>query len=163
MKKKEFYEINRDILNNAEFNELKKMRHHDITRYDHCLRVSYYTYKVTKFLHLNYIEATRAALLHDFFTTEVMNENGLNRLLKHPAFALENAKNYFELSPLQEDIIISHMFPVGLKVPKHVESWLVDILDDIASVYERIYAFKLELSAASTFLFLLLLNYIRMV
>ena len=62
---------------------------------------------------------------------------------------------------MQEDIIKTHMFPITLTPPKYLESWIVDIVDDIAAVYEKVFSVRKELSAATTFLFLLLINYMR--
>lgn len=159
---KEFYEINKDILENSKFNELKKYKHHGITRYEHCLRVAYYTYIVTRKRNKNYKEVTRAALLHDFFTDEVENLSSFKRFYSHPKHAIENSKKYFNISKLQEDIIKSHMFPIGLTVPKHKESWLVDLIDDYSAVVERLSSFKLKLATTSTFLIMSILNFIKM-
>ena len=158
---KEFNDICKDILELDEFDKLKNCDHHGITRHNHSMRVSYYTYKITKKLHLNYKSATRAALLHDFFIDEVRDLNGLQRLQKHPLYALENSKKYFELSKLEEDIIIKHMFPVTFRPPKYLESWIVDLVDDVSAIYERIFTLRKELNAATTFLFIILLNYLR--
>lgn len=134
---KEFNKIIEDILNIKEFNKLKNKKHHGITRFDHSMRVSYRTYQITKKLKLNYIEATRAALLHDFFNDEVKNKNGLIRLIEHPNFALINASKYFNLSKMQVDIIKKHMFPVTLKPPVYKESIIVSFIDKTSSIYER--------------------------
>ena len=144
-----------------EFNELKNISHHGITRYDHSLRVAYYTYKVTKFLHFNYEEATIAALLHDFFTDEVNDELSIFKLRRHPKHACNNACKYFYLTDLQKDIILTHMFPVTFTPPKYLESWTVDIIDDICAIYEKSYSLRKEISAATTFLFIILMNYIK--
>lgn len=152
----EFLNIVSPILENIEFERLKNVDHHGITRYEHCLRVSYYTYIITKYLGFNYEEATIAALLHDFFTDEVCEDNGIQRLRKHPTYAVENAKKYFSLTLLQEDIIKTHMFPVTFLPPKYLESWIVDIVDDIAAIYERIFSIQKEIKAALIFLFVLL-------
>lgn len=157
----EFYEINKDIFDNKKFNELKNYRHHGITRYDHCYNVAYITYRITRKISKNYKEITRAALLHDFFTDEVDNMGSIKRFVTHPKYALENSKKYFNISKLQEDIILSHMFPVGLKVPKYKESWLVDIVDNISSIYERMMAVKEELVTAATFVLVLIMSYIK--
>lgn len=141
-----YYEIVDDILKNSEFDKLKLYTHHGITRHEHCLRVSYYTYVVCKFLHLNYIEATRAALLHDFFTDEVSNLKAWSRYRKHPTYALINSKKYYELSKLQEDIIIRHMFPVTIIPPRYIESWIVDIIDDISAIYDKVYSMRKQLA-----------------
>ena len=63
----EFKNIISSIESNEEFQKLKNIKHHGITRYEHSLRVAYYSYKVTKLLHLDYKDTTEAALLHDFF------------------------------------------------------------------------------------------------
>jgi len=157
----EFYRIIKDILKLDEFKKLKNYNHHEGNRYDHCLSVAYYTYLVTKKLHLNYKEATRAALLHDFFTDEVKDLGSFSRLNKHPNVALENASKYFELTKLQKDIISKHMFPFTFIPPKYIESWLVNIIDNLVAISEKGYIKKKQLSAASTFLFLLGLSYLR--
>ena len=158
---KEFNNIISNIVSNEDFCSLKNINHHGITRYDHCMRVAYYTYKVTKALRLNYIEATRASLLHDFFMDEVDNENKVFKLRRHPKYALDNASKYFNLTPLQEDIILTHMFPVTFTPPKYLESWIVDIVDDISAIYEKTYTVKKELQAATLFIIVLLISYIK--
>lgn len=159
--KNEYYKIIQDIISIDEFKKLKNITHHGITRYDHSLRVSYYTYLITKNLHLDYKKATRAALLHDFYFDEVEEFNEIFKLRRHPNFALENAKKYFTLSNMEEDIIKSHMFPVTFTPPKYLESWIVDIIDDFSAVYERSSVTKKELKAAMTFIFLIFVHYIK--
>lgn len=159
---KEFLNIINPILKIEEFSKLKNIQHHGISRYDHCMRVAYFTYKVSKKLHLHYKEATEAALLHDFFTDEVKEEKSIARLRKHPNFAVENAKKYFSLNDMQEDIIRSHMFPVTFTPPKYLESWLVDIVDDVAALYEKGYTTTKQLSTTTSFLFVCILQYLKM-
>lgn len=158
----EFDRIIEPILDVEEFNGLINVNHHGVNRYDHSLRVAYYTYMVTKGLHLNYKDATEAALLHDFFTDEVSEENGIVRLRKHPDVALDNASKYFCLSEMQKDIIKTHMFPVTFMPPKYLESWIVDVVDDVASIYERGYQIRRQLSMSATFLFIVITSYFRM-
>ena len=142
----EFDLIIKDISLNSEFMKLNDCVHHGISRLNHSYRVAYYSYKIMKFLKLNYIDGTRAALLHDFFLDDVDNMSALNRYRKHPKCALENSKKYFDISPLQEDVIVKHMFPVTLTPPKYLESVIVDIVDDVCSIYERISATTCEVS-----------------
>lgn len=136
--------ITNDISLNPEFMKLNNCIHHGISRLDHSYRVAYYSYKIMKALKLNYVEGTRAALLHDFFTDDVSEMAAINRFRRHPKCALENAKKYFDITPLQEDIIVKHMFPVTLTPPKYLESVIVDIVDDLSSIYERISATTCE-------------------
>ncbi len=161
-KNSEFHRIVKPLLDSCPFEETKKNKHHGITRYEHSMRVAYFSYIVTKFLRLDYKETTEAALLHDFFTDEVKDNNGIARLRQHPSFAVENAKKYFELSDKQEDIIKTHMFPVTFTPPKYLESWIVDLVDDVASIYERGKTMKNEIKTAVSFVFVFLINYIKM-
>ena len=63
---KEYYSIVEDILDNEEFNKLRNIEHHGITRFDHSMKVSYYSYVIAKKINFNYKEMARGALLHDF-------------------------------------------------------------------------------------------------
>ena len=121
--------------------------------------MAYYTYYVTRLLHLNYREATRGALLHDFFIDEVDNEKAIFKLRRHPMVAVKNSVKYFDISEFEEDIIKTHMFPVTFTPPKYLESWIVDIIDDISAIYERGYYIKKELKATAVFILVFLLKY----
>lgn len=156
-----FYYIIDDILQNQEFQKLKEIKHHGITRYNHLLRVSYYTYIISKKLDLKYVEATRGALLHDFFFDETKEEKTHQALKSHPDYALKNASKYFELTELEKDIIKKHMFPVTKSIPHYKESYLVDIIDDICSCYERTYSIRKQLQTASTFLFIFIMTKLK--
>ena len=136
----EYQTIIEQYRNHPKILEMKDFIHHGIQRYDHCFRVAHYTYILTKKLHLNYCSATKAAILHDFFTDELMKEkNSWKRFKDHPKVAVMNSKKYFDLTELEEDIIETHMFPITFKPPKYLESWIVDIVDDAVSIYERCY------------------------
>ena len=60
----EFYEINKDIFENKEFNKLKNYKHHGITRYDHCFNVSYLTYKMRNMISSRFSTAYSAECAH---------------------------------------------------------------------------------------------------
>lgn len=157
----EFEYIVKPIMNHNEFLKLKNIGHHGITRYEHCFRVAYYTYYVTRLLHLNYREATRGALLHDFFIDEVDNEKAIFKLRRHPMVAVKNSVKYFDISEFEEDIIKTHMFPVTFTPPKYLESWLVDLIDDISAIYERSVSIQAELSPSISLLLIMLISYMR--
>ena len=153
-----------DILNHDEFKKMENIVHHGVNRLNHSIRVSYYSYKIAKFLKLDNEKVARAALLHDFFfekNSDLNKKEKVVTMLNHPKYAVENAKKYFELSELEEDIILTHMFPVAPKVPKYFESWMVDLVDDIASVYERSSVISRQLSTATCFLIMILVNNLR--
>ncbi len=134
---REFCKLVNFIMSCDEYQKLKEIKHHGITRYEHSLRVAYYSYIITKVLKLDYKETTEAALLHDFFSNEVDNKNPIAKLRQHPERAVENASKIIHLSEKQIDIIKTHMFPITFTPPKYLESWIVDIVDDVASIYER--------------------------
>ena len=154
--KNEFESFISDIVLNKEFNRLNKERHHGITRYEHSMRVAKYTYKVCRKIKSSRIrEATRAALLHDFFENEELKGNKSFRMLNlHPNVALKNSKKYYKLDKVQEDIIVKHMFPLTLSLPKYKETWIVSLVDKIVSSYEMI-RFKLPLYTSMYLLFLI--------
>ncbi len=134
----EFDTLIRDIVNNPNFRELDNEMHHGISRFGHSYRVAEGVYKLTKKLHFNYKEATRAALLHDFYFNYQLEENGeVKNLVEHPSMALLNASKYYELSDMQKNMIVSHMFPLSKELPKYKESICITIVDKVVAVYEQ--------------------------
>lgn len=129
--------ISKDILKNRKFQKIAYESHHGITRMDHSLRVAKYVYKISKKLKLDYVSATRAAILHDFFTNEEFGENhGLIQGVVHPEIALQNAKGEFKLNAIEENAIETHMFPLNTKRPKYKESWILTGVDKVIAIYE---------------------------
>ena len=95
MMDREFINIVEDILSNKEYQKLGREYHHGTTRLDHSLRVAKKTYLATKKRGLNYKEATRAALLHDFFVDTQITSKWLKIAYEHPIRAYENASRYY--------------------------------------------------------------------
>lgn len=155
---KEFRNILKPVLCNNEYLKTRDIAHHGTTRFNHSMRVAFYTYKITKFLGLEYKDATVAALLHDFFIDEVADENMLNRLIKHPDIAVKNATKYYDLNDRQVDIIRTHMFPITFRPPKYIESWIVDLVDDGVAIYEKGHDIRGSVRTALTFSFVILIN-----
>lgn len=136
--KEEFDLLVKDIINNQNFRELDNEMHHGISRFGHSCRVAEGVYKVTKKLHFDYKEATRAALLHDFYFNYQLEENGdVKNLVEHPSMALLNASKYYNLSNLQKNMIESHMFPMSRVLPKYKESICLTIVDKVVALYEQ--------------------------
>ncbi len=129
--------ISKDILENRKFQKIAYESHHGITRMEHSLRVAKYVYKISKKLKLDYESATRAAILHDFFTNEEFGENhGLIQGVVHPEIALQNAKGEFKLNAIEENAIVTHMFPLNMRMPKYKESWVLTGVDKVVAIYE---------------------------
>lgn len=160
----EYYHLIEDILNHDEFGKIGEIAQHGgITRLEHSLRVSYYSYKITRRLGLHYKETARAGLLHDFFenTTDTSKKGKLHQFMNHPREACENAKAYFEISPLEEDIIKCHMFPSNTLVPRYLESWIVNFVDKTVATYEFSKSFQYKFSYLTNFYIILLFNFLK--
>ena len=160
---KDYLVLVSDILQNEEFKKLSNYVHHNSNRFQHSLNVSYHSYKISKKLNLDYRKIARASLLHDFFLIDNYSINKGNRfmtLFLHPRQALNNSLKYYYLSDMERNIIVSHMFPFGIDLPRYKESFLVDIVDDYVSMYEAFHAKQKEFSAAFSFLFIFLFNFI---
>lgn len=137
-----FDNIAKNIIKTNKFNELKKESHHGLTRYIHVMRVSKATYKITKFLKMDYVSATRAALLHDYYTASDMKDiSEPKKLNLHPSVAKNNALKDFKLNKKEINAIESHMFPMGKTLPKYKESWVLSLVDKSVATYEQ-YKFK---------------------
>lgn len=159
---KEYLEYVSDILNNPEFKKLANYVHHNSDRLQHSLNVSYYSYKISKIFNLDSKKIARAALLHDFFFIDnlsISKKERITTLFLHPRKALDNSLNYYYLSDMERNIIASHMFPIGLDMPRYKESILVDLVDDYIAIYEAFYAKRNELSAAVTYLLIFVINF----
>ena len=64
---RQYLSIVGDILEDEKFAEMKEIIHHGLDRMGHSLRVSYYSYKISRILGLDYESAARGGLLHDFY------------------------------------------------------------------------------------------------
>ncbi len=143
----EYNEIIKDILKNREFKKIESCPHHKINRLEHSKRVSYFSYKICKYLNLDYIEAARAGLLHDFFLNKYHTGKDCKLLTSHPKIASNNAKKHFTLSDKEINIIESHMFPVNIKtLPKYKESLIVSLVDKVAWAYEKVTGYSKEIN-----------------
>ena len=125
----EFYDIIKDLLNNETVQKMKHFNQHaGVSCYEHCMQVAYYTYLICKKLHLDYISATRGAMLHDLFLYDWHTHKREDKkwssfhAFKHPKVALQNATSIFELNAIEQDVILNHMWPVTIKVPHYKAS-----------------------------------------
>ena len=158
---KEFEYIAKDIICTDKFQSLKNEPHHGITRYDHVIHVAKRTYQITKHMHLDYVSATRGALLHDYFNNYEYHDlkGQINRGNVHPSLALKNAKEDFVLNKKEENIIVSHMYPLGNVKPNCQESWIVSNVDKELAILEcGAYKWRDKL----TLIFIFVMNFIKM-
>jgi uncharacterized protein len=134
-----YMEFISDLIFNEKIQSMKNYTQHgSINCYDHCLNVSYYSYRLCKVLGLDYKCAARGAMLHDFFLYDwhtTKPSEGLHGFV-HPKIALKNANKYFCLNEMEKDIIVKHMWPLTLKLPKYKESYIVTFVDKFCTILE---------------------------
>ena len=155
----EFTSIAKELINSDKYQSLKNEDHHGLSRYDHSLRVAKNTYKISKKLKLDYVSATRGALLHDYFTNEeYRNTKGMKKYSMHPVIALNNAIREYNLNPIEENVIVSHMYPMGQTRPNCKESWLVSAVDKFVAIYE---CARFKAKEAIAFTCILIINFLH--
>lgn len=142
----EFNFIINDIINNPTVLQMNNFKqHYETSCFEHCLNVSYYSYLICKKFNLDYVAAARSGMLHDLFLydwrTKTNNRTGLHAFT-HPKTALNNAKCEFDISKKEEDIILKHMWPVTLKLPKYRESYIITLVDKFCALKESFSYYK---------------------
>jgi len=156
---KDFTSIADEIINSDKYQLLKEENHHGLSRYEHSIRVAKNTYKISKRMKMDYISATRGALLHDYFTNEeYRNTKGIKKYSMHPVIALNNAIREYDLNSIEENIIVSHMYPMGKNRPNCKESWLVSSVDKSVALYE---CARFKLKDRLAFTFVLAINFLH--
>ena len=160
----QYMSIVNNILDNDEFVKIKTIEHHGISRYDHSLKVSYYSYKIAKALHLDYEQTAVGGLLHDFFLSPEnrTQKERLKSVFTHPKQAVAMARTQFELTKKEEDMIRSHMFPINLSVPKYAESWIVSLVDKCVATNEFAIKFRFRLKYAYNLFLLFAISFIKL-
>lgn len=136
----EFINIIKDLLDNDTVKQMKNYRqHYETSCFDHCLIASYYCYKYCKKFNLDYISCCRAAMVHDLFLYDWRKKQddrkGLHAFT-HARTAYVNASKILTLNEKQTDIILKHMWPVTLSLPKYKESYILTIVDKYCALNE---------------------------
>ena len=139
---KEFELIIQEIVENETVQKMKNYRqHYETSCFDHCMQVSFISYRICKKLKLDYKSTARAAMLHDLFLYDWRkredNRKGLHAFT-HPKTALENSTKLFSLSEKEQDIILKHMWPLTIKLPKYPESFIVTFVDKYSALSESL-------------------------
>ena len=113
-------------------------QHMNSTRLEHSISVSYNSYKLAKQFNGDARATARAGLLHDLFyydwRTTKFDEG--SHAYMHPRIAVKNAEKITELSELERDIIIKHMWGATITPPKYKESYIVTMVDKYCAIIE---------------------------
>ena len=138
----EFYTLVQDLISNETVQKMKNYRqHYSTSTYEHCFYVAYISYKICKKLGLDYKAAARGGILHDLFLYDWRNSRKALNLERshafiHPKIAFKNASELFNLTEKEKDIIVKHMWPVTLALPKYPESFIVTFVDKYSALCE---------------------------
>lgn len=139
---KEFIDTISDIIENPTVQEMKNFRqHYETNCFDHCLMASFLCFHFCKKYHLDYVSCARAAMLHDLFLYDWRKrQNGRKGLhaFTHPRTAFENASKLFNLNDKEKDIILKHMWPVTLSLPRYIESYVLTFFDKQCAMSETL-------------------------
>lgn len=132
-----------DIIDAPELERLKKITHHkSTTRFQHCVNVSYYGYRICRTLRLDARSAARAGLLHDLFYYDRQKYNAVRvkgqpkHSRMHSDIALKNASHITSINPKERDMIVKHMWPVTRPMPKYRETYIITFVDKGCAVLE---------------------------
>ena len=111
---------------------------------EHCLFVSYLSFRVCRILGNSGKLAARAGLLHDLFLYDQhAPEHRHGHWKKHPAHALEQARKITMLSQREENGILGHMWPLTKERPRYLEAWVVNFVDTLCAFLEWMHIYHL--------------------
>ena len=135
--------VSKNFLNNKIF-----IQHGNTTIYEHVISVAEYSlFLVNKYnLKVDKKSLVRGALLHDYFLYDWHIPCKSHRLhgFTHARTSLLNAEKEFDLTEIEKDIIVKHMFPLNLTPPKYLESWIVTYADKVVSSKETVIGLKVK-------------------
>ena len=122
--------------------EKQYLQHGNTSVYEHSLFVAETCIAfVNKFnINVNKKSLIKGALLHDYFLYDWHDSDPSHKLhgIRHPKFSRDNAKRDFGLNKIEENMILAHMFPLGIVIPKYKESIILCLIDKYCAAYETL-------------------------
>ena len=151
----EFISIIQDLIQNPTVKQMRNFNQHaDTSCYKHCMQVAYYTYIVCKYFRLDYISATRGAMLHDLFLYDWRirqpDRKGLHAFT-HGKTACKNASKLFDLNQKEKDMILTHMWPVTIQFPTSIEGFILTFVDKYCAISETCKVLKSKIFMKKAF------------
>ena len=144
----------RDLLQTPEVQSMRQLPHHPgVSCYEHSIFVSYVAFRLARRWGLDLRSCARCGLLHDLYLYRWNDQSAHPGLqcFDHPVFALRNAEKITHLTPKERNIILAHMWPLALHLPRSREAWTVSLADKICATVETIQLWKrLKLRAVLT-------------
>ena len=127
-----------DILKMEQFSQ-----HQGNSTLQHVVNVAYCSFDIAEKMNweIDEVALAKGAILHDYYlySTKDMEKSDYQHGTKHPLEALNNARKIMDLTPKEENIIRSHMWPLTLfHLPKSKEAFLVCLADKYCATNEMI-------------------------
>ena len=131
----------RDILENPVFQSMDRfIQHGHTTCKEHCIQVSYLSFRICRKRGWDYRQAARAALLHDLFLydwhTHAKETGEYFHGYTHPRVAMNNADRHFDMTEKEKNMILRHMWPLTLIPPKSKEGFAIVYADKLCGLLE---------------------------
>ena len=149
-----FEQLSASVFDTGLLEQLRSFKQHgSSTCFDHSVAVA----KASLYMALalpfrfRHEQLVRGALLHDYFLYD-WHVNRPEKLhgFSHPFTALANAKRDFgDITPLEENIIKRHMFPLTPVPPRYRESLLVSLADKYCATKEVFAAIRNKIAATA--------------
>ena len=136
-----------DILTSPRMQLEKELTQHGtVSCFEHSVSVAYMSLRLARLAKVRVDERSlvRGALLHDYFLYDWHDREPGHRLhgFHHARRALANAKADFGVNEREADIILKHMFPLNIALPKYRESVVVTIADKWCACWELLTFFS---------------------
>lgn len=129
-----------DLLDSPQVQSMRALPHHPRTTcYQHSVLVAYVAFRLARRWGLDYSAAARAGLLHDLYLYNARDKSQYhgNQCFAHPVAALKNAWALCgSLTPMEENIIVSHMWPLARRMPRYREAFVVNLADKLCATAE---------------------------
>lgn len=115
-------------------------QHGTVTVFEHSVAVALMCLKLAKLLpgKTDTRSLIRGALLHDYFLYDwhVKVKGRPLHGTHHARWAMRNAQRDFGLNNIEKHMILAHMFPLNLVLPKYRESMILCAADKICAARE---------------------------
>ncbi len=133
-----------DILRSDGLNlEKNFIQHGKVSVFKHSLSVAVMCVRIATKFHsrVDMTSLVRGALLHDYFLYDWHRPDKSHKLhgFRHARRALKNAERDFHLNAIEKNMILSHMFPLNLVLPKCHESLILCLADKLCATSETVH------------------------
>lgn len=130
-----------DLIGTPQVQSMRALPHHPgVNCYEHSVFVAYTAFRIARRYGLDYRACARAGLLHDLYLYRWNDRSAHpgNQCLDHPVLALRNASALTRLSGKERNIILAHMWPLSLYLPRSREAWAVSFADKLCATVETL-------------------------